>query len=61
LQEWGYETFTADSGEDTLDVAAKEDWRLDMIIADYWLGAGLTGTATTILVEAPREQSLLDQ
>jgi CheY-like chemotaxis protein len=51
LQEWGYETFTADSGEDALDLAAKEDWRLDMIIADYRLGAGLTGTATAKEIE----------
>jgi CheY-like chemotaxis protein/anti-sigma regulatory factor (Ser/Thr protein kinase) len=51
LQEWGYETFTADSGEDALAVAAKEDWRLDMIIADYRLGSGLTGTATAKEIE----------
>jgi CheY-like chemotaxis protein/anti-sigma regulatory factor (Ser/Thr protein kinase) len=51
LKEWGYETFTADSGEDAFNVAAKEDWRLDMIIADYRLGAGLTGTATAKEIE----------
>jgi CheY-like chemotaxis protein/two-component sensor histidine kinase len=46
LQEWGYETFTAESGELALDMASKEDWRLDMIIADQRLGAGMTGTET---------------
>jgi PAS domain S-box-containing protein len=46
LQEWGYQTFTADSGEHALDVAAEEHWRLDMIVADYRLGVGLTGPAT---------------
>ena len=32
-------------------MAAKEDWRLDIIIADYRLGAGLTGTATAKEIE----------
>jgi CheY-like chemotaxis protein len=41
LQEWGYETLAADSGETALDLAAKEGWRIDMIIADHRLGDGV--------------------
>jgi CheY-like chemotaxis protein len=43
LREWGYETLTADCGEQALEVASKADWRFDLIIADNRLGAGLTG------------------
>jgi PAS domain S-box-containing protein len=46
LHDWGYETFTAETGEDALDLAAREGWRLDILLADHRLGPGLTGVAT---------------
>jgi signal transduction histidine kinase/CheY-like chemotaxis protein len=49
LQQWGYETFAAACGEDALELSAKEAWRFYMIVADYRLGAGLTG------IEAAKE------
>ncbi|MEO5375010.1 MAG: ATP-binding protein [Alphaproteobacteria bacterium] len=46
LGDWGYEVLSAGSGEDALDLAPREEWRFDAIIADHRLGRGLTGTAT---------------
>jgi CheY-like chemotaxis protein len=46
LQQWGYKTFAAACGKDALELAAKEGWRLEMIIADHRLGAGLNGVET---------------
>ena len=45
LDDWGYETLSAASGEEALDLAAQEKWRFDAIIADHRLGPGLTGNA----------------
>ena len=42
-QQWGCETYTAGSGEEALDVAAANNWRIDAIVTDYRLGAGLNG------------------
>ncbi len=49
LHDRGYEVFPAASGEEALDVAARENGRIDAILADYRLGAGLSG------VDAARE------
>jgi PAS domain S-box-containing protein len=46
LDDWGYASLTAASGEEALDLATREGWRFDAVIADHRLGAGLTGTAT---------------
>ena len=56
LEDWGYETLSAASGEEALDRAAQEKWRFDAIIADHRLGAGLTGNdaATEIARRAGR-------
>jgi len=43
LRQCGYETLAAASGEDALELAAKEAWRLAIIVTDYRLGAGLNG------------------
>jgi len=40
---------SASSGEEALKLGLSQNWRFDMIIADYQLGAGLTG------IEAARE------
>ena len=45
LCDWGYETLSTASGEEALDRAALENWRIDAIIADHRLGPGLTGVA----------------
>ena len=42
-QQWGCETCTAGSGEEAVDVAAARNWRIDAIVTDYRLGAGLNG------------------
>jgi two-component system CheB/CheR fusion protein len=42
----GYEFRSAETGEEALALAAKENWRFDAIVADHRLGAGLTGTET---------------
>jgi signal transduction histidine kinase len=51
LQQWGYATAAAACGEDALELAAKEGWRFDVIIADHRLGSGLTGVATAKEIE----------
>ena len=43
LSLWGYEVLGAASGEEAIDRAALENWRVEAIIADYRLGPGLTG------------------
>ena len=43
LSLWGYETLSAASGEEALDRGGQENWRVDAVIADHRLGAGLTG------------------
>ena len=48
-QAWGYQTIVADSGEAAIEKAAEAKWRIDGIVADNRLGAGLTG------VEASKE------
>jgi CheY-like chemotaxis protein len=45
-QEWGYETIAAASGEEALQKAAEAQWRLDGIVSDHRLGAGLSGVET---------------
>jgi signal transduction histidine kinase/CheY-like chemotaxis protein len=42
----GYEVLSAENGEKALALAAQEGWRIDAILADHRLGAGLTGTET---------------
>lgn len=46
LEQWGYEMLSAASGEQALDLAAKEGWRFRAIITDQRLGEGLTGSET---------------
>jgi signal transduction histidine kinase/ActR/RegA family two-component response regulator len=46
LSDWGYQTISAANGEEALELAAEEKWRFDAILADYRLGAGLSGTET---------------
>jgi len=46
LECMGYEVRSADTGERALTLAEREQWRFDAILADYRLGAGLTGTET---------------
>jgi PAS domain S-box-containing protein len=41
----GYDVLGAETGEEALALAAREGWRIDAILADHRLGAGLTGTA----------------
>jgi len=45
LECMGYEVLGAETGEKALELAERENWRFDAILADYRLGAGLTGTA----------------
>jgi PAS domain S-box-containing protein len=45
LSLWGYEVLGAASGEEAIDRAAQENWRVEAIIADYRLGPGLTGAS----------------
>jgi PAS domain S-box-containing protein len=42
-QAWGYRTIAADNGEVAIEKAAEAEWRIDGIVADNRLGAGLTG------------------
>jgi CheY-like chemotaxis protein len=43
LNDWGYTTFGAATGEEAIRRAAQEKWLLDAIVADHRLGPGLTG------------------
>ena len=45
LEDWGYETLSAATGEEALDRAAQANWGFDAIVADHRLGSGLTGNA----------------
>jgi PAS domain S-box-containing protein len=42
-RQWGCETCSAGSGEEAVEVAAARNWRIDAIVTDYRLGAGLNG------------------
>ena len=46
LRQWGYETATASSGEEAVDVAEKEGWRFGGVVTDQRLGGGLHGVDT---------------
>jgi PAS domain S-box-containing protein len=46
LNQLGYETFLANSGEQALQLSAKEKSRFDAIVTDQRLGDGLTGIET---------------
>ena len=46
LRQWGYETATASSGEEAVDVAEKEGWRFGEVVYDQRLGGGLHGVDT---------------
>jgi PAS domain S-box-containing protein len=43
LNDWGYTTFGAATGEEAIARAEQEKWRIDAIVADHRLGPGLTG------------------
>jgi two-component system, sensor histidine kinase and response regulator len=45
LSDWGYDTLSAATGEEALDLAEQAKWAFDAIIADHRLGPGLTGNA----------------
>jgi PAS domain S-box-containing protein len=45
LEDWGYLTLSAATGEEALDRAARANWEFDAIIADHRLGSGITGNA----------------
>ena len=45
-QAWGYDTVVAGSGEEALKKAAAVEWRVDGVVSDHRLGAGLTGVET---------------
>ncbi len=51
LERWGYQVLAAAQGEQALDIAAREGWRFDAVIADHRLGFGLTGAATAKEIE----------
>jgi CheY-like chemotaxis protein len=42
-RQWGCKTYCAASGEEAVDLAAEHHWRIDAIVTDYRLGAGLNG------------------
>ncbi len=46
LEAWDCKVFCAESGEEAVRLGADEAWRFDAIIADYRLGAGMSGTQT---------------
>ena len=46
LEGWRCEVLGAASGEEALVIGEQERWRFDAIIADYRLGAGMSGTQT---------------
>ena len=45
LKSWGYEPLCVTSGENAIDLAARERGRFDAILADHRLGSGLSGSA----------------
>jgi len=45
LREWSYETVAAATGEEAVEIASRENWRFDTIVADHRLGPGLSGVA----------------
>jgi two-component system, sensor histidine kinase len=51
LQQSGYQTLGAPSGEEALEIAASNEWRFDAVITDHRLGAGLTGVEAAKLIE----------
>ena len=46
VQDWGFDTIGAATGEEALERAAEVGWRFDGVVADHRLGAGLTGLDT---------------
>ena len=52
LQDWGYLTFCAADGEIALDMLASVGDAVDLVIADYRLGAGRNGVETVKAIEA---------
>jgi PAS domain S-box-containing protein len=58
LESWSYDVLTAVSGEEALDIAARLDWELDAILADYRLGPGFTGIATAQEIERRAGKSI---
>jgi PAS domain S-box-containing protein len=51
LDNWGYETLVAASGEKALELGAREGWRFRAIVTDQRLGDGLTGSETAKEIE----------
>ena len=51
IQEWGYDTIVAATGDDALERAERAKWRFGAVVSDHRLGAGLTG------VELAREMN----
>jgi PAS domain S-box-containing protein len=52
LQDWGYLTLCAADGEIALDMLASAGDAVDLVIADYRLGAGRNGVETVKAIEA---------
>ncbi len=50
-RQWGYETRTAATGEEALEVGDASDWLFDAIVTDYRLGGGLNGLDTAKEIE----------
>jgi CheY-like chemotaxis protein len=52
LESWGYEVLTAESADEAIESLTERDRRPDIIIADYRLRAGRTGTQAIETVHA---------
>jgi PAS domain S-box-containing protein len=52
LETWDCKVICAESGEEAVQLGAGEAWRFDAIIADYRLGAGMSGTQTAAEIAA---------
>ena len=57
----GLHSFCAESGDQALEIGAREGWRFDVILADYRFGPGMSGieTAAEIATCAKRRISTL--
>ncbi|MDD4616943.1 MAG: PAS domain S-box protein [Alphaproteobacteria bacterium] len=46
LETWGYSAIPASSGEEAIEKAEAEEWKIDAVISDYQLGRGFNGIKT---------------